>query len=236
MGKIIEVENLSYTYPESERGIKNISFSMEEGEVLGIIGPTGSGKTTLLFSICGLLEGKGRVVIDGVELNHKTFDIVREKIGFVFQDPDDQLFMPTVLQDVGFPLFHKGMSESAIRNKVEEVLRRMGIHGIEERETHKLSYGEKKKVCIAGALIHDPKILILDEPTAWLDPSGRKELMGIIKELGKTTIIAGHDIGMIKRLAHRLLLLEKGSLLAFGKTDEVLSLPHLLRRIGFDEE
>lgn len=232
MRKIIEVEELSFFY-EGKKGIENITFDVEEGEVLGIIGPNGSGKTTLLFSICGLLRGRGKVLIDGVFLSPKNFDGIREKIGFVFQDPDDQLFMPTVVQDVGFSLFQRGYDEKFVLEKVREVLKMVGLEGFDERESHKLSYGEKKKVCIASAIIHEPKILILDEPTAWLDPKGRKELFEIIKNIKKTTIIAGHDLDFLERLSNRIMVLENGRILAFGQMKEILH-SSILQRIGFE--
>lgn len=233
MRKIIEVENLTFTYPGSGAGIKNISFHLEEGEVLGIIGPNGSGKTTLLFSLCGLLEAQGKVSIDGEILNNKTQGRIREKIGFVFQDPDDQLFMPYVFQDVTFSLLQKGVSEKEAIEKAKVILQSLGLDdGIMGRETHKLSYGEKKKVCIAGALIHDPKILIFDEPTAWLDPPGRKEFIEIIKNLRKTTLISGHDIDMIKKVSNRVLVLEKGRVIASGGTEILYH--EILKKIGFE--
>ncbi len=234
MKKIIEVEGLTFFYPETENGIENITFNVEEEEVIGIIGPNGSGKTTLLFSICGLLKAKGKVIIDGTLLSSRSFNGIREKIGFVFQDPDDQLFMPVVFQDVGFSLFQKGYDEKFVLERLKEVLKKVGLEGCEERESHKLSYGEKKKVCIASAIIHDPKILILDEPTAWLDPKGKRELLEIIKSLKKTTLIAGHDLEFLEKLTTKIMVLENGRKIAFSTKEEILKNPSLLQRIGFE--
>jgi len=234
MKKIIEVDSLSYFYPGTEKGIEDIKFDVEEGDVVGIIGANGSGKTTLLFSVCGLLKVRGKVVIDGIPLSARNFNGIREKIGFVFQDPDDQLFMPVVFQDVGFTLFQKGLPEDFVLERVREVLKMVGLEGFEERESHKLSYGEKKKVCIAGAIIHEPKILILDEPTAWLDPRGRRELLEIIKGIGKTTIIAGHDLEFIDKISNKIMVLENGRMIAFSHKEEILKNPSILKRVGFE--
>jgi len=234
MEKIIEVEGLSFFYPETERGIRDITFDVYEGDVIGIMGPNGSGKTTLLFSMCGLLKARGKVIIDGIPLSTRNFNGIREKIGFVFQDPDDQLFMPVVFQDVGFTLFQKGFPEDFVLKRVREVLGMVGLQGFEERETHKLSYGEKKKVCIASAIIHEPKILIFDEPTAWLDPKGRRELLEIIKGIKKTTIIAGHDLEFIEKISTKIMVLESGRMIAFSHKEKILTDSSLLKRIGFE--
>lgn len=207
--KIIEVKNLSYTYPDGKEALKEISFEIKNKEKVAVVGANGSGKTTLLFCLVGLLDYKGEIKIFGEDVK-KNAKEVRKKIGFVFENPDDQLFNLTVYDDVAFVLKQLKVSEEEIKKKVEEVLEKLNLKGFEGRQPYHLSYGEKKKVCLATALVNSPQILILDEPTSNLDPASKRELVEILKNINTTQIVSGHDLNFVKEVADRVIILNNG--------------------------
>ncbi|MEM2899854.1 MAG: ABC transporter ATP-binding protein [Thermoplasmata archaeon] len=208
--KILSVENLSFGYADVVLAIDNISFSVNYGEKVAILGPNGAGKTTLLHLLAGLKNAtKGKVVYDGIIVSEKMKKRERARIGILFQDPDDQLFLPTVFEDVSFAPKNLGLDKNEVENRVNDALKKMGILHLSDRRPHELSYGEKKKVAIAGILAHKPDLLLLDEPTAGLDALGKNELLKILSTFPQTMLIATHDIEWAASIAHRAIVMNK---------------------------
>ena len=224
----IKVRNLSFSYPDGTRALRNVSFEIGRGEKVGIIGPNGSGKSTLLLHLNGILRGKGEVRILGKVVNKANLKEVRKKVGLVFQEPDDQLFSPTVFDDVAFAPLNEGLSAEEIRRRVKEALQKIGMIGYENRSPHHLSYGEKKRISIATVLSYDPEILALDEPTSNTDPKNRRRLINLLKGIAKTIVIATHDLDLVLDVCPRSLIINQGEIRAQGKTEELLTNPQLL--------
>ena len=213
---MIEIRNLSFSYPDGTRALNGIDLGLEKGESLAFIGPNGAGKSTLLLHLNGILrcDNGGRILIDGTELNDTNIKDIREKIGLVFQEPEDQLFSPTVFEDVAFGPLNMGLPETEVRDRVREALELTGMQGYEERSAHHLSFGEKKRVSIATVLSMRPEILVLDEPTLGLDPWARRNFLGLIKRLksSHTMIIATHDLELAE-LCDRTYMIRDGRIL-----------------------
>ena len=228
MENIIEVRNLTYRYPDGKIALDDLSFEIPEGETFGIIGPNGAGKSTLLLNIAGILTGTGSVKVCGIKTGRETLKEVRKKVGFVFQDPNDQLFMPTVFDDVSFSLIQLGYSREETGKLVQESLSKVGLSGYESREPHHLSFGEKKKITIASVLVHEPELLIFDEPTANLDPASRREFIEIVTNLSHTKIIAGHDMDLISRLCRKVIVINYGRKVAEDIPDRIFKDRELL--------
>jgi cobalt/nickel transport system ATP-binding protein len=216
-----------------------VSFAIAPSECVGLIGPNGAGKSTLLLHLNGLLpehlRGNGAVRVSGEMLAPDNVHAIRRQVGVLFQDPNDQLFCPTVFEDVAFGPQQFGLSEAEVRRRVGEALAHVGLQGFENRVPHHLSGGEKRRVCLAGVLACDPSILVLDEPTSDLDPHGRRELKELLRRTPITKLIATHDLELIVELCSRVLVLDKGTIVAEGPTvpllsDEELMLRHKLER------
>jgi cobalt/nickel transport system ATP-binding protein len=239
MSPAIEVRNLRYRYGEGTQALRGVSFSIAEGECVGLIGPNGAGKSTLLLHLNGLLPetwaGESAVLLGGSPVRPETLQEVRRKVGLLFQDPNDQLFCPTVFEDVAFGPRQFGLSEAEIRERVKHSLAKAGLSGFEQRAPHHLSVGEKRRVCLAGVLACDPSILVLDEPTSSLDPKGRRELKELLRQIPITKLIATHDLELVVELCARVIVLDGGAIVAEGPTvgllsDEELMLRHNLER------
>ena len=200
----VEVKNLCYHYADGTEALKDVSFSVGQGECAAIIGPNGAGKSTLLLHLNGLLpdarDAAGSVVIDGMVVNKQSASEIRRKVGLVFQDPDDQLFCATVFEDVAFGPRQFATNGNDLRPRVAEALKQVGLTGFEKRSPHRLSGGEKRRVCLAGVLACEPSVLVLDEPTSGLDPRGRREFKALLRALPATKIIATHDLEMVVEL------------------------------------
>ncbi|WP_369018585.1 ATP-binding cassette domain-containing protein [Thermatribacter velox] len=253
MKRVIEVQDLSYRYPDGTEALKGVSFSIDWGTKTVLLGPNGSGKSTLIMHLNGVfLPQKGKVFVDGQEVTKKTEQTVRRKVGIVFQDPDDQVFASTVWEDVAFGLFNLGMQEKEIKERVEEVLKLVGVWHLRNRIPYHLSYGEKKKVALAGVLVMEPEIVVLDEPGTYLDPQGKRELFWMLDELcknRKTLLIATHDVDLAAEWADKVIILKEGRVLKEGGKDllleeEVLAeanlvfprISELFLRAGFPKE
>lgn len=232
--EVIKVENFSYIYPDGTRALEGINLSIYRNESVALIGPNGAGKSTLLLALNGILKGKGRIIIDGIEVNHHNQQEVRRKIGLVFQDPDDQLFMPTVYDDVAFAPLCYEVKPDEVRQRVEEALKMVGLEGFSNRSSHHLSLGEKKRLSIATVLSHLPEILVLDEPTSNLDHKSRRELINVLKKLSITTIIATHDLFFAYELTNRCFVISRGKIVAQGKTREILNDEGLLNNFELE--
>ena len=235
----IEITNLKYRYHDGTEALRGISFGVAAGECVALLGPNGSGKSTLLLHLNGLLQekpaGDGAVKISGAALAPDNLEKIRRQVGLVFQDPDDQLFCPTVAEDVAFGPQQLGLAENEMAARVKLALAQVGLAGFEHRATHHLSHGEKRRACLAGVLACEPKILVLDEPTSDLDPRGRREFKALLREIPATKIIATHDLEMAVELCARSIILDHGQIIADGRTmallaDEPLMLAHGLEK------
>lgn len=221
--KAIEIKGLNFSYPDGTKALRDINLDVNNGESLGIIGPNGAGKSTFLLHLNGILKSEGSIRILGMDMNDKNLHEIRRKVGLIFQDPDNQLFMPTVFDDVSFGPINIGLSRQEVEKSVNEALRNVGMSNFSKRTSHHLSFGEKKRISIATALSMKPEIMALDEPTSNLDPKARYDLIELLKSISKTKVIASHDLEMIFEVCSHVLILDKGSNIKTGPTDEILS-------------
>jgi cobalt transport protein ATP-binding subunit len=235
----IEINNLKYRYHDGTEALRDVSFRVLPGECVALLGPNGSGKSTLLLHLNGILPekfpGEGEVKIFGEPISVKNLAAIRRDVGLVFQDPDDQLFCPTVAEDVAFGPQQLGLSSDEIQTRVRKSLAQVGLSGFEQRATHHLSHGEKRRSCLAGVLACEPKVLVLDEPTSDLDPRGRREFKALLRTMPGAKVIATHDLEMAVELCARSIILDRGQIVADGRTmdllnDERLMLAHGLER------
>jgi cobalt/nickel transport system ATP-binding protein len=235
----LTLSHLSYHYPDGTAALRDVSVAIEEDECVGLIGPNGSGKSTLLLHINGILPEKlgkeSRVSVFGVDLRPENLAAIRRAVGLLFQDPDDQLFCPTVFDDVAFGPQQFGEPESAVRASVAEALEEVGLKGFEARSPHHLSGGEKQRVCLAGILACRPRLLALDEPTSELDPRGKRGLATLLQRIPATKIIATHDLELVVKLCSRAVVMDGGRIVADGPTIEVLSNEELMLKHGLEK-
>ena len=215
---ILDVTELSFAYPDGTQGLRQVSFHLETGEKAALIGANGAGKTTLLLTLVGLLSGKGKITVDGLSLNETNLPQIRQRMGVVFQNPDDQLFLPTVYQNVAFGLENIGLSGAEVRKKADKTLERLGISYLRDRQAQRLSGGEKRM----AALAMEPGILLLDEPTAFLDPKARRRLIQVMDTLDQTMLVATHDLTFALETCQRSLVLTGGAVFAGGLSRELL--------------
>jgi cobalt/nickel transport system ATP-binding protein len=232
--ELLKVAHLSYSYNKHLSALRDICFSLEEGGCLCIAGANGSGKSTLLELIAGCIKGaSGEILIHGEPVSRRKSG-ERRNTGMVFQDPDNQLFMPTVWEDVAFGVMHRGVSPQEGRERAMETLRAVGAEHLADRPPYKLSGGEKQRAAIASALSPDPEILLLDEPTAALDPRSRRNIIALLKSLDCAKIIAGHDLDMMLDLGGEALFLHQGRVAAQGKAAELFRDEVFLRSIDLE--
>lgn len=237
--KAVEVVHLSYRYADGHEALRDLHFSVEAGARVALIGPNGAGKSTLLQHLNGLLPedppSSPAVSIFGQPISKDHGARVRSQVGLLFQDPDDQLFCPTVFEDVAFGPAQGDLLEEDIASLVSRSLSQMGLEGFENRLPHHLSHGEKRRVCLAGLLACDPKILALDEPTRDLDPRGRRELKSLLARLPITQIIATHDLELVVELCSQAILIDQGRLIAQGPPTDLLSDEKLMLAHGLEK-
>ncbi len=232
---IVEARDLRYAYPDGTPALCGVSFRIHHGEAVGVVGANGAGKSTLLLQLNGLLEpASGEVRIGDVALSRNTRAQVHRSVGFVFQDPDDQLFMPTVFEDVAFGPLNLGLSEDEVRARVTSALETVGCPQLAGRAPYHLSGGEKRAVAIAGVLAMTPSILVLDEPSAGLDPAARRRLIGLLGSFTHTRIIATHDLDLVLEVCSRVLVMHQGELRADGEPRRIFSDVTLLARCGLE--
>jgi len=219
---LVEAENLRHVYPDGTVALRDVSFRITHGESVAVIGANGAGKSTLLLHLNGYLTPTaGEVRIGDLSFTRKTLPEIRRRVGMVFQDPDDQLFMPTVYEDVAFGPVNLGLSAPEVEARVHEALKRVGAEHLRERPPYRLSGGEKKRVAIATVLSMAPDILVMDEPTNGLDPCARRRLMELLKEFRHTKIFTSHDLDMVLELCERTIVLRDGEVRADGPTREI---------------
>ncbi|MFC2029852.1 energy-coupling factor ABC transporter ATP-binding protein [Chloroflexota bacterium] len=232
---VIEIEDLEYAYPDGRVALHGVSLTVHEGEKLAVTGPNGAGKSTLLLHLNGILNGGGLVRVMGLEVTDDHLGAVRAKVGLVFQDPDDQLFSPTVFEDVAFGPLHMGLPEDTVRQQVGWALAQVGMAGFEDRQPHHLSLGERKRIAIATVLSMEPAILVLDEPTSELDPRSRRNLIALLRELPQTMLVASHDMRLVRDLCPRTVIMDEGRIVADGPTDRILADAGLLEQHGLEQ-
>ncbi len=228
MKPILEVEALAFAFDSGRPVLQDISFAVSEGECVGIVGANGAGKSTLLWCLLGLLEARGSVRFFGEKLRKSAL----RRIGVVFQNPEDQLFMPRLLDDISLPLLNRGREEASAIARALEALERVSLRHAAERPAAQLSLGERKRAAIAAALAGDPELLLLDEPTAELDGRAVRQLSALLRELPMARLIASHDLSFLKGLAHRVLVLSEGRIIADDAAEKILSDHALLDRAG----
>lgn len=234
MKNIIEIKDLSYTYPDGKKALSGINIGIKEKETVGIIGPNGAGKTTLLLHINGIIgdlcDYGDRIIVDGIKMSNETIRDIRKRIGFVFQNPEDQLFSPTVFEDLAFGLLNLDTEKRLISKKVKETLKSIEMEGHEESFSHHLSFGEKKKISLATVFCIEPKILILDEPTSNLDFHSKTEIIDLVKSKDSTKIIATHDLNLAMELCEKIVILDEGKIFAYDDTLKIYQDKSLLQK------
>lgn len=231
MENILEIEGLGHCYDPQLKVLSEINFAITRGEKVGLVGANGAGKSTLLNIIAGvIMPEQGQIKIMGRVLEKASLKEIRKHLGYVFQNPEDQLFMPTVLEDLSFGLKHSGTPKQEIERRVDGVLAQFGISHLKNRSNLKLSGGEKRTVALAVAMIGEPELMVLDEPTAALDPRARRHLINQLNQLKDTMLIASHDLDFIWDTCEKVVVLHQGTILAMDKTENVLSQEKLLEQ------
>jgi cobalt/nickel transport system ATP-binding protein len=254
----IRVSGLEYRYPDGKDALLGVELTVHPGESVALVGPNGAGKSTLLLHLNGLLPAKSPLVaghghagghgadrtrrrqgpnvwIDGLEVNDRNAPDVRRRVGLLFQDPDDQLFCNTVVEDVAFGPLNMGKTSAEARRIALDCLERVNLRELADRPPHHLSFGERKRVCLAGVLACDPSVLVLDEPSANLDPRGRRRLIQLIQSLSSTKLIATHDLEMVLELCSRTVLLDGGRVVADGPSRHILGDLALIEAHGLEQ-
>lgn len=232
----LSITGVSYRYPDGTMALSDISLEVKKGEFIGILGSNGSGKTTLLKTMDGLLRGfDGRVCLDGTDIKRLTPKEIYKKIGLIFQNPDDQLFAPTLFEDVAFGPINMGFDLKEVKRRVLRALQEVELHGLEKKPIHNLSFGQKKRGCIAGLLAMGHEILLLDEPTAGLDPMGEYKMMRLLGKLNKenqvTIVMATHSVDLIPLFLNRLFILSRGKIVRGGNPEEVFNAPEDMENV-----
>ncbi|OGO07431.1 MAG: cobalt ABC transporter ATP-binding protein [Chloroflexi bacterium RBG_13_60_9] len=233
MHHTIDVDHLHFRYPNGPAVLDDISFHIEAGERIALVGPNGAGKSTLMLHLNGILRAEsGGIRLCGMELGDDTLRAVRRAVGLVFQNPDDQLFSPTVFDDVAFGPIYQGCSPEETRERVRDALAAVHMEAYIQRVSHHLSVGEKKRIAIATVLSMDPEILVLDEPTAGLDPQARRNFIRLLVELKQTMLVATHDLALVREICARTIIMDSGRIAADGPTAKILADGGLLAQHG----
>lgn len=227
---IVELKDVYFRYPDGTEALKGLTFRIVHGESVGIAGANGMGKTTLLLNLSGhLIPTKGEISIGELTLVKQTKQEIRKKVGFVFQRTDDQLFMPTVYEDVAFGPINLGLTQDKVEERVKHALEMVGCLHLRNRPPHRLSEGQKRAVAIATVMAMDPDILVMDEPASNLDPKSRRQLINLLIGFVHTKIIASHDLDLIMDVCGRCIIVKEGKVVADGPTEEILSNETLLK-------
>lgn len=232
MENAVEIENLSFSYPDGHPALVNIILVIRSGQSVALIGPNGAGKSTLLLHLNGILRSKGTIRISGKPIEDKNLKLIRSKVGLVFQNPDDQLFSPTVFDDVAFGPMNLGLPEQEVRRLVSQALDMVGMKGYEQRTPNHLSVGEKKRIALATVLSMNPQIIVLDEPSANLDPRSKWALIELLKQLPQTKMVASHDLELVQALCDRTIIIDEGRIVADDHTYIILDDALLLEKHG----
>jgi energy-coupling factor transporter ATP-binding protein EcfA2 len=229
MTPLIEVAGLRYCYDDGTEALRGVDFRLLPGETVALLGANGSGKTTFVLHLNGLLRGQGTVRVCGLDVEPPNLEAVRSRIGMVFQNSDEQLFLPTVLEDVAFGPLNQGKNREQAHAAARAALRAVSLEFAAARAPYHLSAGEQRRAALAGVLAMEPEILVLDEPTTFLDPPGRRQFLDLVAALPQAKLIVTHDTGLARRLATRAVFFERGVVAGDGPVD------HILSRFGWDE-
>jgi len=231
---ILKVADLHFTYPDGQAALRGTTLALQQGEKAALVGPNGSGKSTLMLTIIGILDGRGEIEVAGLPHTEENLPLIRSRVGLVFQNPEDQLFSPTVYEDVAFGPLHMGLSEEETRQRVEDALQMVGMADYAQRLSYHLSMGEKKRIAIATVLSMQPDLIILDEPSAGLDPKARRTLIELLRRLPQAMLVATHDLLMVRELLPRTIILDQGAVVADGNTQTLLADTSLLDQHGLE--
>ncbi|MGQ9927907.1 MAG: energy-coupling factor ABC transporter ATP-binding protein [Chloroflexaceae bacterium] len=230
---LLELREVRYAYPDGTPALRGVSMRLTEGEKVALVGLNGAGKSTLLLHLNGILRStSGTVLVDGAPVSNATLRHIRARVGMLFQDPDDQLFSPTVFDDVAFGPLHMGMAEAEVRARVSRALEQVGMSGVERRMPHHLSLGQRKRVALATVLAMDPMLLALDEPSAGLDPRARRDLIALLGALPQAMLVATHDLAMVAEVFPRVIVLHEGLVVYDGPGAPLLADTALLEQYG----
>ena len=235
MRHTLEVRDLHFKYPDGHGALFGVNLQVAPGEKVALVGPNGAGKSTLMLHFNGILQGDGEVQVAGLPLKNGNLGQVRAAVGLVFQDPDDQLFSPTVFEDVAFGPLHMGLAHGEVHQRVSQALEAVGMSAYAKRMSHHLSVGEKKRIAIATVLSMNPQILVLDEPTAGLDPRARRGLINLLRGLPQTILASTHDLRFVQDLFPRTIVMDHGQIVADGPTETVLADEALLEAHGLEK-
>lgn len=230
----IEIQDLSFSYPDGHLALKNVSLSIQPDEKVALVGPNGAGKSTLILHLNGILAGQGTVRVCDVNASKGNLGRLRAMVGLVFQSPEDQLFSPTVYDDVAFGPLYQGLPPEEVQIRVKEALVAVQMNGYDKRISHHLSMGEKKRIAIATVLSMRPEVLVLDEPTAGLDPRSRRSLINFLHDLPMTMLVSTHDMLMVRDLFPRMVVMDEGCIVADGPTGQLMNDIDLLETHGLE--
>jgi len=239
---VLDSHDLRYRYPDGREALRGVDLAVAHGERVAVLGPNGAGKTTFVYHLNGLLQGTGRLEVAGTVVEDSTIRDLRSRVGLVFQDPDDQLFMPTVREDVAFGPLNQGLTREQALARVEDALAAVRMEHAADRAPHQLSMGERRRVAIATVLAMEPELLVLDEPTANLDPRARRELLQVLDRIDRTMLVVTHDLPFAAQLCERAVILAGGCIVADGPCHAIMRDERLLARHdlelpdGFDAE
>ena len=236
MHHTIKIEHVSFAYPDGHAALRDVSLSIAPCEKVALVGPNGAGKSTLMLHLNGILRSSsGTLRVCELDLQPKNLGRVRAAVGMVFQDPDDQLFSPTVFDDVAFGPLYQGLAQAEAKARVNQALAAVGMSAYHDRVSHHLSVGEKKRIAIATVLSMNPEILVLDEPTAGLDPRARRGFINLLRDLDQTMLVSTHDMRLVQELFPRTVVMDGGQIVADGPTDAILNDPALLEAHGLEK-
>ncbi len=230
----IEINNLSFSYPDGHAALRQISLCIQPCEKVALVGPNGAGKSTLILHLNGILNGQGELKVAGLPVIKENLGKVRARVGLVFQNPDDQLFSPTVYEDVAFGPRYQGLSPAEVDQRVMEALAVVNMSDYARRVSHHLSVGEKKRIAIATVLSMQPEVLVLDEPTAGLDPRARRSLIRLLDQLDITMLVSTHDMLMAREIFPRMVIMDEGRIVADGPTRQLMADAPLLDAHGLE--
>jgi len=230
----IDIKNLNFSYPDGTVALHDISLSISPGEKVALVGPNGAGKSTLILHLNGILRGQGLVRVCSLEVVKENLAQVRSCVGLVFQSPEDQLFSPTVFDDVAFGPLYQGLSRDEVMQRVDQALEAVHMLGYKKRVSHHLSVGEKKRIAIASVLSMQPEVLVLDEPTGGLDPRSRRSLIHLLQELPLTMLASTHDMRLVGEIFPRMIILDEGRVVADGPTQSLMENTVLLEAHGLE--
>ena len=235
MTNVLSVHDLHFSYHDHHAALRGVSFDLCKGDKVALVGPNGAGKSTLMLHLNGILTGKGDVTVGDARITRDNLPAVRAMVGLVFQSPDDQLFSPTVFEDVAFGPLHMGLPKDEVVSRVDSALSAVNMTNYRDRMSHHLSVGEKKRIAIATVLSMNPQILVLDEPSAGLDPRARRTLINLLRELPITMLVSTHDMKLVDELFPRTIVMDEGLIVADGNTREILQNEKFLNEHGLEK-